>query len=77
MLIPKLGFSRLVKEVLSSLSEDRYRITSDALDALQQCTEAFFVGLFEDANTLAFHRGRITVTTKDMKILRTLQKWPC
>ena len=37
------------------------RFQSQALQALQEATEAYIVGLFEDTNLCAIHANRMTV----------------
>ena len=48
------------------------RFQSTALAALQEATENFIVGLFEDVNLLAVHARRVTVMPQDIRLaLRT------
>jgi histone H3 len=49
LLLRKLPFQRLVREIAQDYRSD-LRFQSLALLALQEATEAFLVGLFEDAN---------------------------
>lgn len=71
-LIPKLPFSRLVREVLSMFNKD-YRIQSLALQALQESAEVFLVGLLERANLCCIHARRVTVQPPDMKLVRRIR----
>ena len=65
LLLPKLPFQRLVREVAESFKSDlRFQATS--ILALQECSEAYLVGLFEDANLCAIHAKRVTIMPKDM-----------
>ncbi len=41
---------------------------SFALLALQEASEAFLVGLFEDTNLCAIHAKRVTIMPKDMQL---------
>jgi histone H3 len=59
LLIRKLPFERLVREITQDLGE--YRFQSAALGALQEAAEAYLVHLFEDANLCAIHAKRVTV----------------
>nr|CDJ89712.1 Histone core domain containing protein [Haemonchus contortus] len=57
LLIPRLPFQRLVREVTHQVLKERgitedYRWQSNALLALQEASEAYLVGLFEDTNLL-------------------------
>lgn len=69
LLLRKLPFQRLVREVLNG--DDRaneFRFQSQALLALQEATEAYIVGLFEDTNLCAIHAKRVTIMKKDMQL---------
>lgn len=65
LLIPKLRFQRLVREVAHDIAPNK-RFTSHALLALQEASEAFLVGVFEDTNLCAIHAKRVTILPKDM-----------
>ena len=49
------------------------RFQSLALSALQEASEAYLVGLFEDTNLCAIHAKRVTVMAKDMQLARRLR----
>lgn len=49
LLIRKLPFARLVKEVTSQYTHKEFRWKADALLALQEMAEAYLVALLEDA----------------------------
>ncbi|XP_037387160.1 histone H3-like isoform X1 [Pygocentrus nattereri] len=59
LLIRKLPFQRLVREIAQDFKTD-LRFQSSAVMALQEASEAYLVGLFEDTNLCAIHakRGR-------------------
>lgn len=65
LLIPKLAFQRLVREISQYFRFD-YRFQTNALLALQEAAEAYLAGLFEDMNLCAIHAKRITVMPKDL-----------
>lgn len=44
------------------------RYQSEAVEALQQASEAFIVTLFEDCVLCALHAKRVTVTSRDMAL---------
>ena len=44
------------------------RFQSMALADLQEATENFLVGLFEDVNLLAVHAKRVTVMPRDIRL---------
>merc|ERR1719169_54806 len=54
LLIRKLPFQRLVREVAQDFKTD-LRFQSTAVLALQEAVEAYLVGLFEDTNLCAIH----------------------
>ena len=49
------------------------RFQSQALQALQEASEAYIVGLFEDTNLCAIHAKRMTVMKKDMDLARRIR----
>ncbi|KAF5778922.1 putative histone H3/CENP-A, histone-fold protein [Helianthus annuus] len=54
LLIRKLPFQRLVREIAQDFKTD-LRFQSSAVAALQEASEAYLVGLFEDTNLCAIH----------------------
>ncbi len=75
MLIPRLPFSRVVRDVMqeTALAATDMRIAHDALEALQQAAEAYLIGLFEDAWLCAIHAKRVTIQPKDMTLARRIR----
>ncbi|XP_044964552.1 histone H3.2-like [Hordeum vulgare subsp. vulgare] len=57
LLIRKLPFQRLVREIAQDFKTD-LRFQSSAVSALQEAAEAYLVGLFEDTNLCAIHAKR-------------------
>ena len=72
LLIRKLPFQKLVREVAASYKED-LRFQSAAILALQEAAEAYLVGLFEDANMGAVHAKRVTIMPKDIQLARRIR----
>ncbi|ODM90224.1 histone H3.3 type 2 [Orchesella cincta] len=68
LLIRKLPFQRLIKEITQNLQRGEYRFLSVAIEALQQASEAYLVGLFEDANLCVLHAKRVTIMPKDLQL---------
>ena len=64
MLIPKLPFQRLVRECAYDINSDM-RFQSTAIMAFQAASEAYLIGIFEDANICAIHAKRVTIMPKD------------
>jgi histone H3 len=72
LLIRRLPFQRLIREVAQEFKPD-LRFQSTALLALQEASEAYLVGLFEDTNLCAIHAKRITIMPKDMQLARRIR----
>ena len=72
LLLPRAPFQRLVRGIVSE-SNDELRFQSQALQALQEATEAYIVALFEDTNLCAIHAKRQTVMRKDMVLARRIR----
>lgn len=69
LLLRKMPFQRLVRQVTQELFPEKgVRFQSSALHALQEASEAYLVGCFEDANLCAIHAKRITIMIKDLKL---------
>jgi histone H3 len=72
LLMRKLPFQRLVREIASSFMPD-LRFQSSAILALQEAAEAYLVGLFEDTNLCAIHAKRVTIMPRDMLLARRIR----
>ena len=72
LLIRKLPFQRLVREIAAGVSKD-LRFQSSAILALQEAAEAYLISLMEDANMCAMHARRVTIRPKDMQLARRLR----
>nr|GEV45264.1 histone H3.2-like [Tanacetum cinerariifolium] len=72
LLIRKLPFQRLVREIAQDFKTDM-RFQSSAVAALQEASEAYLVGLFEDTNLCAIHAKRVTIMPKDMQLARRIR----
>ena len=74
-MIRKAPFQHLVREV----AQDRQGVGSDlrfqstALLALQEASEAYLVGLFEDTNLCAIHAKHVTMMPKDMQLAKCIR----
>jgi histone H3 len=67
LLLRRRPFARLVREVAQDFKSN-LRFNPDALLALQEATESFMVGLFEDSNRCAIHGKRVTLMPKDIQL---------
>jgi histone H3 len=72
LLIRKLPFQRLVREIAQEFKTD-LRFQSTAVLALQEASESYLVGLFEDTNLCAIHAKRVTIMPKDIQLARRIR----
>jgi len=72
LLIKKLPFQRLVREIVQNIKID-LRFQSCAVLALQVASEAHLVGLLEDAKLCAIHAKRVTITPEDIQLARRIR----
>ena len=72
LLIRKLPFNRLVREIAQDFKTDLC-FQPQAVGALQEASEAYLVGLFEDTNLCAIHAKRVTIMPKDIQLARRIR----
>ena len=72
LLIRRQPFQRLVREIAQDFKQS-CRFQSLALLALQEASEAYLVGLFEDTNLCAIHAKRVTIMPKDIQLARRIR----
>ncbi len=72
LLIRKMPFQRLVREIAQEYKDD-IRFQGQAVLALQEAAEAFLVGLMEDTNLCAIHAKRVTIMPKDMQLAQRIR----
>jgi histone H3 len=72
LLIRKLPFQRLIREISQEYKED-LRFQGSAIAAMQEASEAYLVRLFEDVNHCAIHARRVTIMPKDLLLARRLR----
>jgi histone H3 len=72
LLIRKLPFQRLVREISQDFKND-LRFQSTAILAIQESSEAYLTGIFEDTNLCAIHAKRVTIMPKDIQITRRIR----
>nr|CAD7464739.1 unnamed protein product [Timema tahoe] len=73
LLIRKSPFQRLVREIAQDFKTD-LRFQSSAVMALQEASEAYLVGLFEDTNLYAIHAKSVTIMPKDIQLARRIRE---
>jgi histone H3 len=72
LLLRKMPFQRLVREIAQDF-RSYLRFQSSAVLALQEASEAYLVGLFEDTNLVAIHAKRVTIFPKDLQLARRIR----
>ena len=73
LLIRKLPFQRLVREVVQEMFKTKsYRFQSTAILALQEASEDFLVRMFSQCNDICIHGKRVTVQDKDVQLWKRL-----
>lgn len=73
LLIPKLPFQRLMREIAQDFKTD-LRFSEDALLLCQAAVENYLIELFEDANLCAISAHRVTVQANDLQLARRIRK---
>ena len=68
LLLGKLPFQRLVRELAQDLGKINIRFQSGAIMALQEASEVYLVGFLEDSNLCAVHVKRVTIMLKDIQL---------
>ena len=72
LLISKMPFQRLVREIAQNIRQN-LRFQSSTIIALQEASEAYLVGLFEDTNLCAIHAKRVTIMPSDLILARRIR----
>ncbi|TNV78040.1 hypothetical protein FGO68_gene1269 [Halteria grandinella] len=72
LIIQSAPFQRIIREIATVIGGE-YRFHAQALLALQEATEAYITGLFEDANLCTIHGSRVTVMVKDIHLARRIR----
>lgn len=74
LLIPKLAFQRVVREITCNKLGKQLRFQAKAMLALQHASEDHLTELFHNANKCANHAKRVTLMTKDMQLVRRIRE---
>ena len=72
LMIRKLPFQRLVREIALAIKPD-LKFQAPALIALQEASESYLVGLFNDIKLCAFHAGNVTIMSTDFLLARRIR----
>lgn len=73
LLMRKIPFQRLVREITYDVDPKDYRFQASALLALQEAAEAYIVGLYEDTNLASIHAKRVTIMPKDIALSKRIR----
>lgn len=75
LLIPKMPFRRLVREIAMSVAkqESGLRFQELAVLAIHEATEQYLTSIFEEANLAAIHAHRVTIQAKDIQLVRRIR----
>jgi histone H3 len=78
LLIRKAPFQRLVRQIYGHIESVSHvkgekRWQGSSILALQEASEAYHVGLFEDTNLCALHSKRKTIMPKDIQLARRIR----
>lgn len=69
LLIPRLPFGRLVREIaMNESGVPDLRFKSSTLTALQEAAESYLVKLFEDTVLCCVHGKRVTIMASDVRL---------
>ena len=72
MLIRRLSFQRVVKEIVQKIQED-LRLWSTAILVLQEVGDMVLLGLLEQSNLCMLHARRVTIMPKDVQLARHIR----
>ena len=72
LLIRKLPFQRLIREIVQQKHGGQYRFQSTALLALQEASEDFLVHMFGQVNDIAIHGKRVTIKPRDVQLWKRI-----
>ena len=73
LLIRKLPFLRLVKEITTEVNAHNFRWSANAVEALQEASEAYIVKLIEDGLLCSIHARRVTLMQKDLQLAQRIR----
>ncbi|CAH6807902.1 AC119603.1 [Phodopus roborovskii] len=66
-------YQKSTELLIRKLPFQHLRFQSSAVMALQEASEAYLVGLFEDTNLCAIHAKRVTIMPKDIQLARRIR----
>mmetsp|Transcript_18313 Transcript_18313/g.29471 ORF Transcript_18313/g.29471 Transcript_18313/m.29471 type:complete len:140 (-) Transcript_18313:353-772(-) len=77
-LIRRRAFKRIIRVLMERYTHDEdMKFQGNAVLAIQEATEDYLIGLFEDANLCALADKRETIQPKDIQLARRIRGDPC
>lgn len=73
LLIRKLPFTRLVRDITREVNTNNFRWTTHALEALQEATEAYAVELLSASLLCTLHAKRVTLMQRDIQLAQRIR----
>jgi len=74
LLIARLPFARVVKEETIRLTRSKdFKWQSNALEALQEASEAYVCAVLSDAYLCSLHAKRVTLMVRDIQLARRIR----
>ena len=74
LLIRKAPFQRVVRKIAQTMFKNKdLRFQSLAVLALQEASEAYMIGMFEDTNLAALHAKCVTIMPRDILLARCVR----
>ena len=71
LLIRRAPFQWVIYEIMQGIRND-LRIQAVAIKGLQEASEAYLVGLFEDSNLCTIHAKWVTIMPRDVQLARRI-----
>ncbi|CAL5976338.1 Histone_H3 [Hexamita inflata] len=68
LLIRKLPFSKLIREIVLNHNKNDIRFQGLAIQSLQEAAENYLIELFVDTQLCAEHAKRVTIMSQDMTL---------
>lgn len=73
----KVGFARIIKELMVQFTNEPLRFTEEALHIFQGAAEEYLMYLFADAYLATHHRRCVTLNAEDIRLVRRLRMPHC
>jgi histone H3/H4 len=71
-LVPKSCFNRVARGIALDTTHKSLRFREDAVESLQEATEAYVTYLFKQSNKICTAQGRMTLQAGDMRLAHSI-----